>query len=682
MSDPILWPFFPDWTGGILERLEWLTNVMQSPVGAEQRVSARANPRRTFEPNFYMHDAGRRRAALMIQDGVANDWYMPVWPDLTEVLVTIPEGATRIDMPTAGTDFEAGATKAVLRSLSDTTALFLVDVTSSDGDGIFVSAVPGGVPAPVLVYPARLMQFTSPPTVNRETDTLWRVQSEVRIVERSTWGAWTPDYMFEGFPIYDTLPNEDDSIVNTPERLWVELNDSISVPSITDTANLNFFTQTFHWTVGGRDKAASLREFLYYLRGRLNPVWMPSYYGDVKLISNQPGGDKLRIEATGYLAYAGLRAGTDVLYFLRRDGSSFVRRVTGVVELGSEIEELTLLDPLPVGWNETEILRVSFMALMRLQQDSIEIQHEADTHGVTMVSAVFRAAPNLRDAKAWEPMPVLMPFMSDTDCGCSTGCCNSPWVHSGGTPVDFWVHRYSDYASADVSAMRQSVLDTLTSRGASQEYVGVVEGEIDAFVDSSTSLIDSDAVLTALHPVLSSLGISSAEWGIKAYLDDVILSPQEWANTVAAMYVQMRLFEASNYYPTPATLNSAEAFRRSLPPAEDARILSEFCIAVEDQGRSSSRRGGTSGYWREAAALIQGAESMDTWQVPAGMSEDIRLTERDGVTLSLYPAKGALPLMFSEFYSALSQDDGQGGGYIEPVDSGMDISQMRDVASI
>jgi hypothetical protein len=76
------WLADPDWSRGVTETLEWKTDVLQSPTGAEQRISRRLSPRRTFEFTAMLYDTARQRFEHMLWQGCAGTWAMPVYPDV------------------------------------------------------------------------------------------------------------------------------------------------------------------------------------------------------------------------------------------------------------------------------------------------------------------------------------------------------------------------------------------------------------------------------------------------------------------------------------------------------------------------------------------------------------------------------------------------------------------------
>lgn len=52
----IAWAWPPNWADGVEERLEWLTDVLTSRSGMEQRRALRVAPRRSFEASFVVTD--------------------------------------------------------------------------------------------------------------------------------------------------------------------------------------------------------------------------------------------------------------------------------------------------------------------------------------------------------------------------------------------------------------------------------------------------------------------------------------------------------------------------------------------------------------------------------------------------------------------------------------------------
>lgn len=77
-------------------------------------------------------------------------------------------------------------------------------------------------------------------------------------------------------------------------------------------------------------------------------------------------------------------------------GERYYRRIIESAVDGSGRETLLLDAPLPAQVGLDDVLRICFMSLMRLDQDSIEIDHMTDIEGVSEVQVMFRSAPDIR----------------------------------------------------------------------------------------------------------------------------------------------------------------------------------------------------------------------------------------------------------------------------------------------
>lgn len=69
----------PNWKEGVLERVEYLTNVLASDTDAEQRRMMRSHPRRSFEASFLREKSVRSRLDAFITGYGHSEFMVPLW---------------------------------------------------------------------------------------------------------------------------------------------------------------------------------------------------------------------------------------------------------------------------------------------------------------------------------------------------------------------------------------------------------------------------------------------------------------------------------------------------------------------------------------------------------------------------------------------------------------------------
>lgn len=173
-----VWPFEPNWSSSVGEMLEWLTDIMTSPTGSEQRRSLRFFPRRALE--FSIAADGDERTLLdnMLISFSGQRWWVPLWYDVNLSSVATLPAATFIPCPDAissgikpgGAIFIAGD------SVYDGRLVEVVDVTTA---GIqLLLPLSGVLPRGTRIFPAVTAKFTDQPRLSKYTDKV--VTSEVR----------------------------------------------------------------------------------------------------------------------------------------------------------------------------------------------------------------------------------------------------------------------------------------------------------------------------------------------------------------------------------------------------------------------------------------------------------------------------------------------------------------------
>jgi hypothetical protein len=71
-------PFPPDWSNTITERLSWLTAIQKSPTGAEQREALRLTPRRAIDYPLMLDAMERSYFDVLLAQNGGGKWWVPI----------------------------------------------------------------------------------------------------------------------------------------------------------------------------------------------------------------------------------------------------------------------------------------------------------------------------------------------------------------------------------------------------------------------------------------------------------------------------------------------------------------------------------------------------------------------------------------------------------------------------
>ncbi len=380
------WLADPDWSRGVTETLEWKTDVLQSPTGAEQRISRRLSPRRTFEFTTLVHDTGRQRFENMLWQGCAGTWAMPVYPDVFALPAAVSSGVAALSIPTAGRDFTVGGTVLLKTDESPAATSRMVTIAGIAGNVLqLASPLTDSWPAGSLVYPVRKTVLTEPPSLSRLTGSATTAQVRFRIAEHNTFSDAPVLTQYRGHPVLESETDWGESVSGSYQPLIRELDNSSSIPYRLDTAGRPFWRQTHNWFTVNRQAQTSLRQLLWYLRGRQRPIWVPGQTLDFSPRSAISGNSVDVVEA-GFTEL-GIRPGRRDICILLADGTRYYRRIAAV-SLVSGAERL-VLDGDSINTGSHPIVSVSLMTLARQDTDSVSWEHVTDADGVARVATTF-----------------------------------------------------------------------------------------------------------------------------------------------------------------------------------------------------------------------------------------------------------------------------------------------------
>ncbi|MCA0240162.1 MAG: hypothetical protein LCI02_04825 [Proteobacteria bacterium] len=395
------WPFRPDWSDGITERLAWKTDVLTSASAAEQRRALRGWPRRSFELRFIVEGRDRRVADLALAGWGASTWSLPIWPDAQVLAADLGAGALTLACATEGFDWRDGGLAMLIGEHA--LAVETVEIESIEPGGLTLKRpVVATWPAGTIVCPARMAELVQQPSVTRKTDQLSVVSGTFEVAEACDWPAALPVATYRGAPLFTERPDESEDLTHGWTRLQLMLDNGSGLPRRSDTAGVGLPVHAHAWTLMGRAEHSAWRSLLYGLMGRLQPMWLPTHADDLTLAAITPAtGLALDVEACGLARFIGAAPppGRRDLRIELSDGSAVHCAVTGVTELEGGLERLAIsatpgVELRPAGAAGVHVTRMSWLQLCRLDSDELELVHITDGDGAARCTTVFRA---LRD---------------------------------------------------------------------------------------------------------------------------------------------------------------------------------------------------------------------------------------------------------------------------------------------
>ena len=106
----LLFPFDPDWTDPVREKVSHLTKIMTARSGMEQRIALRTKPRRELGFTAFTEDVGQAQLLdSLLTDAIPESWGVPWWMDATVYTGSLAQGATVIPVSTVDRSFADAA---------------------------------------------------------------------------------------------------------------------------------------------------------------------------------------------------------------------------------------------------------------------------------------------------------------------------------------------------------------------------------------------------------------------------------------------------------------------------------------------------------------------------------------------------------------------------------------------
>lgn len=360
------------------ETLEWFTDVLGSRTG-EQRIALRSVPRQFFELSHIFEAADYAFARHWTRRNGAIEVLVPVWPEGQQIDTTVASGSTVLTLDTTIMDVRDGAYFAVwedeftyhtsLVTSHTTTTVTLTTPTTAD------------LVRPHFL-PVRRMFLTGGAKFTRST-TVTTATLAFQAVDNVDLSPAAPLYLeFGGYEIMTTRPVLQEDISNNIVRAAEYVDNGfgpVVVESVRDYADYGQ-TLGFHDRMGA--EMWTRRQWLHGIKGRQRAFWMPAFSSELLPTADIDAAD-VTITVTS-VAPTSYYANQSIL-FQMSDGTFIAKTITGAVVADARHDTLTLNSALGVDVALADLVMICFLALSRLDSDSVTITYDPERGSLSIL---------------------------------------------------------------------------------------------------------------------------------------------------------------------------------------------------------------------------------------------------------------------------------------------------------
>lgn len=379
----VLWAFEPDWSEIPSERLEWKTNVLRAYTGQEQRIQLRGKPRRYVTYTYTFEDAQRgARAQSLIWGWQARVFGVPIWQDAQQLVAELPVGSSVVAVDTTLRDFEASGQIVIWSSHLDWEVVQVATFSASQ----LVLARPTLKPWPQgsRIVPLRMGTLPQSLQYGRDTTRLSQARAEWFLDARTGLGAnrVAPDTfpVYQGYPVLTEEPDWGLTLGEQVDRDMEPVDAEVGPASMDAHTTAPEFSRPFNWLIHGRVAISQFLGFLEARKGRCVPFWLPTYAEDLEQVADASAGDTvLSIKDIHYSRYYAQHANRrDVAFYPATGEAPVLRRIMSSAPGAAGLESITLDQSFGVARRADQWRCISFLAFVRLDQDSIQVDWETD----------------------------------------------------------------------------------------------------------------------------------------------------------------------------------------------------------------------------------------------------------------------------------------------------------------
>jgi concanavalin A-like lectin/glucanase superfamily protein len=383
---PQLFPFRHNWTSEIRETYSWLTEVLPAEQDYEQRVSLRSRPRRSLEYDVFAYDQNlRRRLQAFLFQNQGRKLYLPIWSDKTRLTADAAAGATTLNFVSTYLDFNDGGRLALYRD-HNTFEIVEIDTVSTNSTTLIEPTTLDWTTKNCHVVPVARALLDQQLEIKRLTDVLEEsifnfavLPEDVPLAPQRN-SEYTPRYTYEGLEVFDPFVlgthnyEEDMRVVVAIKSDDVDNETGTFARYNRDTTSRQ--TTSYSFFLSSRQKISQFFGWLWNMRGRVTPVWIPTLLKDFDVISTAGiSPPTLTVSGHDYTDFYQTHAARRDLALVYKDQTMVFKRIEEATVSGSN--DVLTVEP-DGAITLANLATLSFLRLARLNEDTVDLVWHTD----------------------------------------------------------------------------------------------------------------------------------------------------------------------------------------------------------------------------------------------------------------------------------------------------------------
>lgn len=376
----IVWPFPPNWSQQYAESLDWLTDVMTSFSGDEQRYALRSKPRRIIEYSSVVQKEESAIAGNLLWGWQNRNYAVPLWFDKTVLSGGASIGATTLSLDTTNRGFFSGGLLLLINGPMDYEAIEIDSFTSSSV--ALAKPLERAWSVGTKVYPVNVARLPTNVTSTQLTDSVRQlavtfvsdpVQNDpyIPVAAAST--------THNGYEVILRKPNWAVPIEIDNEFLYESADFQVGGIAYATSTTYPKITRRFQWNLHSKTEIRQFREMLGRMKGRNRAAYLPTWFSEFELWSTEVASAvTIKVKNNEFYRMVNADPALNTLMILPRTGAPIIRTIGSVGIDPSGFVTLGLNAAVGIDLNVTTLSRLSLVHLCRLTTDRVTINWLSD----------------------------------------------------------------------------------------------------------------------------------------------------------------------------------------------------------------------------------------------------------------------------------------------------------------